>query len=217
MPTQIHHRLALRERQAQVNLLPLERQAQIINALIEGCSIRAAARLVGVEHKTVMRVLLRAGQRSAELHDEKIRRLRAQRVQVDEIWTYVFEKQARLNGDDNHAEMGDQYVFTGMDGDCKLIISLLAGKCDARTAFYLIQDLRDRLASRVQLTKAGFRPYLSAVEDTFGIDIDHAMMLKMYGSERRERAPERYAPARVVAALASCFHRHTHIYIKNDV
>ena len=41
---------------------------------------------------------------------------------MDEIWTFVFKKQARLNGDDNHAERGDQYVFTGMDAETKLII-----------------------------------------------------------------------------------------------
>jgi IS1 family transposase len=121
---------------------------------------------------------------------------------VDEIWTYVFKKQARLNGDDNHAEMGDQYVFTAMDSDSKLIISHKVGKRDARTAFHLIEDLRNRLASRVQLTTDGFRPYMNAVEDVFGIDIDYAMMLKMYGSERRERAPEWYGPPRIVAALA---------------
>ena len=41
-----------------MNVLPIEKQAQILNALVEGCSIRATARMVGVEHKTVMRVLL---------------------------------------------------------------------------------------------------------------------------------------------------------------
>ncbi len=185
-----------------MNILPLQKQVQVLHALAEGCSIRATARLVGVEHKTVMRVLVRVGQHCARLLDEKIQGVRAHRVQVDEIWTYVLKKQARLNGKDDHAEMGDQYVFAAMDADSKLVISYQVGKRDAATAFYLIQDLQHRLANRVQLTTDGFRPYLNAVDDVFGIDIDYAMMLKMYGSARTERAPEWYGPPRIVAALA---------------
>jgi IS1 family transposase len=98
--------------------------------------------------------------------------------------------------------MGDQYVFIGMDADSKLVISHLVGKRDATTAFYLISDLKDRLAHRIQLTTDGFRPYLTAVEDNFGADVDYAMLVKLYGSEKRgEQAPEWYGPPRVIAAM----------------
>src|SRR5207249_6764851 len=136
---------------------PIEKQIQIVSALAEGCSIRATARMVGVEHKTVMRVLLRVGEACEELLDAKIRRIRSTRVEVDEIWTFLFKKQARVSADDPQ-EWGDQYVFTGMDADTKLMISYRIGKRDAATAFYMIQDLKERLANRVQLTTDGFRP-----------------------------------------------------------
>lgn len=185
-----------------MNILPVDRQIQVVNALAEGCSIRATARIVGVEHKTVMRTLLRVGDACARLLDEKLRGLPSRRVEVDEIWTFVFKKQARLNGDDDHAERGDQYVFTGMDSETKLIISHLVGKRDAMTAFNLIRDLKDRLANRVQLTTDGFKPYLNAVEDNFGADIDYAVLVKLYGTEKRdESGPEWYGPPRVVAAI----------------
>ena len=184
-----------------MNILPIEKQVQIASGLIEGCSIRATARMVGVEHKTVMRTLLRIGERCAALLDRTIRRVPARRVQVDEIWTYIFKKQARIT-DDDPPERGDQYVFIGMDADTKLVISHLIGKRDAATAFYLISDLKDRLAYRVQLTTDGFRPYLNAVEDNFGADVDYAMLVKVYGTEEREAgAPEWYGPPRVIAAM----------------
>lgn len=185
-----------------MNILPMEKQVQVVNALAEGCSIRSAARLVGVEHKTVMRVLHRAGQACARLLDEKIRGIKARRVEVDEIWSFVFKKQARLTVGDNEAEMGDQYVFTGMDAETKLMISHLVGKRDATTAFYLIRDLKERLANRVQLTTDGFRPFLNAVEDNFGSEIDYAMLVKTFGSEKQaDKGPEWYGPAKVVAAM----------------
>ena len=184
-----------------MNVLPLEKQTQIVSALAEGCSIRSTARMVGVEHKTVMRTLLRVGAQCAWLLDQKIRRVNSRRVQVDEIWTFLFKKEARLTAKDP-PERGDQYVFTGMDADTKLMISYRVGKRDAATAFYLMQDLKDRLAHRVQLTTDGFRPYLNAVEDNFGADIDYAMLVKLYGSARQdEKAPEWYGPPKVIAAM----------------
>jgi IS1 family transposase len=184
-----------------MNILPVEKQAQIANSLIEGCSVRATARMAGVEHKTVMRVLLRVGDACARLLNEQVRRVRSRRVEVDEIWTFVFKKQARLQPEDP-AEMGDEYVFTAMDSETKLIISHLVGKRDATTAFYLMRDLQDRLANRVQLTTDGFRPYLTAVEDNFGADVDYAMLVKLYGKEGgEEKAPDWYGPPRVVAAI----------------
>jgi len=184
-----------------MNILPVEKQVQIISSLIEGCSMRATARMVGVERNTITRTLLKIGERCAALLDTKIRRVPARRVQVDEIWTYIFKKQALIT-DDDPPERGDQYVFIGMDADTKLVISHLIGKRDAATAFYLISDLKDRLAYRVQLTTDGFRPYLAAVEDNFGADIDYAMLVKVYGTEEREAgAPEWYGPPMVVAAM----------------
>ena len=163
--------------------------------------MRATARLVGVERNTVMRTLLRIGRQCAALLDRTIRRVPARRVQVDEIWTYVFKKQARIT-DKDPAEGGDQYVFIAMDADTKLVISHVIGKRDAATAFCLISDLKDRLAYRVQLTTDGFRPYLNAVEDSFGADIDYAMLIKVYGAgEHKEGAPEWYGPPRVIAAM----------------
>jgi len=183
-----------------MNLLPLPKQVQIVSALAEGCSIRSTARMVGVEHKTVMRVLLRAGENCLRLLDEKIRGVRAKRVQVDEIWTYVFKKEARIASDDP-PEWGDEYVFIGMDADTKLAISHRIGKRDATTAYYLMQDLQSRLENRVQLTTDGFKPYLSAVEDSFGADVDYAMLVKLYGKEKAEEGPAWYGPAKVVAAM----------------
>jgi hypothetical protein len=56
-----------------------------------------------------------------------------------------------------------------------------------------MDDLAPRLASRVQLTSDGHKPYLEAIEGAFGGDIDYAMLVKVYGA-----APEgqrRYSPA----------------------
>ena len=56
-----------------------------------------------------------------------------------------------------------------------------------------MDDLRDRLANRVQLTKDGHRAYLEAVEGAFGGDVDYAQLIKLYGEA--PDAEKRYSPA----------------------
>jgi transposase-like protein len=59
-----------------------------------------------------------------------------------------------------------------LDADSKLLISYLVGLRDAGYAYHFMQDVASRLSNRVQLTTDGHKAYLTAVEDTFGIDID---------------------------------------------
>ncbi|HKF52552.1 MAG TPA: IS1 family transposase [Candidatus Acidoferrales bacterium] len=191
------YRLATAERQAEMNVLSKDKQAQILNALVEGCSVRATARLVGVEHKTVLRVLLRTGKRCAQLLDEKMRGIRARRVQVDEMHSFVYVRQKNLNPSrHDDLTMGEQYLFIAMDSETKLVPSFLIGKRDARNAYFLMKDLESRLATRPQLTTDGFRPYVNAVDDTFGTQVDYAMLIKMYSGDESTR--ERYSPSEIV-------------------
>lgn len=56
-----------------------------------------------------------------------------------------------------------------------------------------MDDLRSRLANRVQLTNDGHGPSLAAVDTVFGDDVDYAMLHKIYGpapgGERRYSPP----------------------------
>ncbi len=180
-----------------MNVLPIEKQIQIISALMEGNSIRPTARMVGVEHKTVMRVLLRVGENCADLLDSKMQSLPCKIVQMDEIWTFVGKEEKRVNGTDKPEVVGDQYVFVAMDSETKLIPCFRVGKRNAENTWYFVQDLSEHLAGRVQLTSDGFKPYLNAVDDAFGIDVDYAMLIKTYAEGETEK---RYSPGEFVSA-----------------
>ena len=137
--SQAHYRLPSAERQAEMNVLTMEKQVQIITALVEGNSVRATARMVGVEHKTVLRVLLRAGDRCGQILNEQMRRLPCRIVQMDEIWTFVAKKEKRVTTDDDPTQVGDQYVFVAMDPESKLIVSVKpdasGGRCQPLASF----------------------------------------------------------------------------------
>src|SRR5208282_3651501 len=144
-----------------MNKLSSDEQVRVIAALVEGNSIRSTERMTGIHRDTIMRLLVRTGEACSHFMNSRIKNVQAKKVQCDEIWTYVFKKQARISVDESAAGIGDQYVFVGIDADTKLVISHLVGKRDATSAYYFMADLKDRLATRVQLTTDGFKPYIN--------------------------------------------------------
>ena len=78
-----------------------------------------------------------------------------------------------------------------------------------------MDDLRARLATRVQLTTDGHRAYLEAVEGAFGGDIDYAQLIKMYGEPTGQKGHERkYSPAECTGARKEIVSRFP---VKTDV
>ena len=177
-----------------MNKLPLERRAQILKLLCEGMSMRAVARIVDVSFNTVAKSLIDAGTVCAQMHDELVHGVKATHVECDEIWAFNYCKQrAVMTAKSAPVDAGDIWTWTGIDADSKLIISYLVGNRSSEAALELMDDLRSRLANRVQLTTDGHRAYLDAVEGAFGGDVDYAQLIKMYG--QTPSPPGRYSPA----------------------
>lgn len=181
-----------------MNKLPLKTRVQILNMLCEGSSMRSISRVADVSINTVSKLLVDAGKFCADLHDREVRNVKASKVQCDEIWSFTAAKQKNVATMKNAVEgAGDTWTWTALDSDSKLIISWLVGGRDGEYALAFMDDVKDRLANRVQLTTDGHKAYLNAVEEAFGADIDYAMLVKMYGEPEGRAVPQerRYSPA----------------------
>ena len=161
--------------------------------------MRAISRVADVSINTVTKLLVDAGLVCARFHDDAVRGVEAQHIQCDEIWSFCYTKAKNVPTAKAAPERaGDVWTWTALDRDSKLIVSYLIGKRDAEYANVFMQDVADRLATRVQLTTDGHAPYLRAVEDAFGADVDYAMLVKIYGEA--PDAETRYSPAVCVGA-----------------
>jgi hypothetical protein len=69
----------------------------------------------------------------------------------------------------------------------------LVGGRDSDYALEFLDDVKRRLANRIQLTTNGQKAYLEAVEDAFGGDVDYAQLIKIYGPT--PEGQRRYSPA----------------------
>jgi IS1 family transposase len=182
-----------------MNKLPVAKRAQILTLLCEGVSMRSIERTVGCSINTVDKLLRDAGEAAMAYHDKAVCGVKAQRVQCDEIGAFVHAKAKNVPTAKAAPEgAGDVWTWTAIDADSKLLISYQVGGRDAEYALMLMDDLRGRLANRVQLTTDGHKAYLQAVEDAFGAAIDYAMLVKLYGpgpATTDNAAGRRYSPA----------------------
>jgi IS1 family transposase len=177
-----------------MNRLPLAKRVQILSMLCEGSSMRSISRVVDVSINTVTKLLVEAGEACLSIHYDLVRDVKAKRIQCDEIWSFCHAKAKNVP----HAKAapegaGDVWTWTAIDAETKLIVSYVVGDRSGESAIILMDDLRDRLANRVQLTTDGHKAYLEAVEGAFGADVDYAQLVKLYGPTIT--APGRYSPA----------------------
>ena len=148
-----------------INTLPIQTKSQIIALLVEGNSLRATTRITGISRTTILKLLVEVGQVCQEFHNNTVKSIKAERVQCDEIWSFVgCKEKAKINGASGD---GDVWTWVALDADSKLVVSWLVGDRDADAACSFMYDVKDRLVNRVQLTTDGHKAYLVAVEKAF--------------------------------------------------
>lgn len=154
--------------------------------------------MTGVAKATVSKLLVDLGKACEKFHDEAVRNVRSNRIECDEIWSFVGAKQKNVPAE-KVGFWGDVWTWTAIDPESKLIVSYLVGSRDAGYAHVFMNDVADRLVNRVQLTTDGNRLYLNAVADAFGSNVDYAILEKHYGPVPEAQAPAavRYSPAKV--------------------
>jgi IS1 family transposase len=181
-----------------MNRLNAETRAQVISCLIEGCSIRSTVRMSGVAKKTVMRLLVEIGDVCADYQSKVFRNLKCRRLQLDEMWAWIYckEKHRTEKIAKAHPDAGDIWLWVAIDADTKLVPCWTLGSRDFRTAKKFVADLASRLSNRVQITSDGHRPYVEAIDNAFGDDVDYSILQKIYGSPLENET--RYSPAQCI-------------------
>ncbi len=195
------------------NRLSHETRKLILRLLCEGNSIRSTSRITGCEKKTVGRVIRSFGECCRNFMDETLHGLKLGHVEVDEMWTFVAKKQARLTTEERQTrgDIGDIYLWTCLDQETKLIASHVVGKRSADMARRLMVDLSQRIVlpkphesddhafhenehrTVIQISTDGFSAYPEAVDLAFGPYVKYGVLIKEY-----RNASMQYTPSEMV-------------------
>jgi IS1 family transposase len=178
------------------NILPFDKQVNIVAMLAEGASIRGVERITGVHRDTIMRLGAKVGNACADFMDSRLRDLSCQRVEIDELWGFIAKKNANLKLGEYAEGLGDVYTFVALDADTKLVPSYLVGKRDEMNTMAFLLDLKDRMAGRIELSSDGWRAYAGGVDKVFGCEVDYGQNVKVFSSPDKPEE-RRYSPAKI--------------------
>jgi IS1 family transposase len=141
-------------------------------------------RITGTSINTVTKLPIEVGRACEAFHNATVRDVKAKRVQCDEIWSFTYAKAKNVEAAKAAPEGADDtWTWTAIDADSELIVSWLVGGRDGGYAAAFMEDVASRLANRVQLTTDGHQAYLEAIDGAFGINVDYAMLMKVYGTD----------------------------------
>lgn len=173
-----------------------EKRLKVLNALVNGNSIRAAERTTGVHRDTIMRFALRIGEGCQRLHDRLVRDLSSALVDLDEQHSWCRKKQKLVDPEkDDESIIGEQWTWAALDRTSKLTIAWHVGKRDAASADKIVADTRSRLATMPQITTDGLKLYEEPIFLWFGYAVLYAKMIKHFknGGGRPGTVAEKFA------------------------
>src|SRR5437016_14475099 len=112
-----------------------------------------------------MKILVKAGEKCEKIMGRLIVNVPVKDVQCDEIWGYVYKKEAhKLPMESDDDSIGDAYCFIAMERYSKLVLNFALGRRSQATTDAFIEGLRTATApQRFQITTDGFAPYRSAI------------------------------------------------------
>lgn len=180
--------------------LPKDTVVRILHCLVEGNSVRSTARLCDVQPKTVLSILVLAGENCERIIGRVVVNVTVKDVECDEIWGFVQKKEANKTPAEAHDDSkGDAYCFVAMERNTKLVLNFALGRRTTATTDAFIEGVRAATApQRFQISTDGFPAYKASISTTLGDRVDYGMLIKTYAQPVDEN--RRYSPADVVNA-----------------
>jgi transposase-like protein/IS1 family transposase len=178
--------------------LPVEKALLCLHLLCEGNAARAVERIVDVDKKTILKLLVQVGEGCERLLAETVKAVPVKDVQADELFTYIRCKQAtRERNKISDPDAGDAYCYIAMERTSKLVLAWHLGRRNSWDAHDFIVKLSDATAGTFQLSTDGFNAYPNAIEFALGGRVDYGQVIKDFGSVTGEEA-RRYSPPRLI-------------------
>lgn len=178
--------------------VPLADAVKCLQLLLDGMSVRAVERFMGINRTTLCDLLVRVGENCQRLLEKQLRRVHVHDLQIDEVWSFIGAKQKTCDRLHFGPERGDCYTYIALERDSKLIVHHRVGKRDDGNTREFIHDLAQTVVGKFQVSTDGFTAYQTCIPNSFSpLVVDFGVIVKEFGkpdpTEQR-----RYSPAPIV-------------------
>src|SRR4029078_6052014 len=126
-------------------------------------------------------------------------------VQADEIWQYVFCKNATANREKYVGGCRDSHTITAIENTRNLIVACHMGRRTAPHCDQFIHKLDNATFGHFHISSDAWDSYPSTIRKHLGHRCTHGVMTKVYG--RPINYPySAYSPARIIGAYKTPMH-----------
>lgn len=146
----------------------IDRAAQIINLLCEGMSVRAVSRITDTHIQTITDLLVLVGERCETFSAQQIRGIQVDDVQCDEIWQFVFCKNATAEQKKYVGGCGDSWCWTAVERNTKLMVTWHMGRRAAEDNDAFMRKLAVATTGRFHLSTDAYGTYEGSVRWNLG-------------------------------------------------
>lgn len=175
----------------------VDRAAKIIELLCEGMSVRATARVTDTHVTTILELLKMVGERCEAFMAEQIRGIQVDDIQCDEIWQYIFCKNATAQQWKYVGGCGDSWCWTAIERNTKLLVTWHHGRRAMEDAQAFARKLAVATTCRFHLSSDAYGPYEASVKWNLGQRVDYGQVTKIFGRTSAEEQ-RKYSPARII-------------------
>ena len=177
--------------------IPMADAVRCLRLLLEGMSLRDAARCADTNRETILNLMILMGDRCADMLRGRIKNLPVVDVQCDEIWGFVdMKEKTRMKKHPEALNVGDAYCYTAIERESKLLLAWHLGICSPESTKFFAEQLREATSGRFQVTTDGYRPYATAIPAALP-DADFAQLVKQYAT----KDDHKYSPNEVLGSV----------------
>ena len=175
----------------------LDRAAQIIEMLCEGMSVSAVARITDTDPHTIIDLMVMVGERCESFMADTIKGVQVDEVQCDEIWQFVFCKNATAQQKKYVGGAGDSWCWTAIERHTKLLVTWHMGRRTADDSDSFMRKLAVATTGRFHLSTDAYGTYEKSVTWHLGQRVDYGQVSKVYGRTSKEEQ-RKYSPAKII-------------------
>ncbi len=186
--------------------ISIDDAVRVLAMLLEGMSIRSCVRLTGISKRSILAIMVQAGESCRKFTDAKIRNVPAGTIECDEQWSFVGCKQKTAERLRKGRGFGDRYVFTAIDRDSKLLLCWHAGIRDSDNTWEFLGRLEATITGRPTIHTDGWLPYEPAIPKVFNHKVDQGQVIKQFHNAKGNDAHARYSPGGIVAIRRTVMH-----------
>src|SRR5678816_723138 len=104
--------------------ISIDKAETILKLMLEGMSIRSIQRITGAHQKTILDLLVLAGEKCERIMHSNVKGIAVKDVEADEMWGFVGMKRRMKNSKGiSDPQIGDAYTFVGIERNTKLVLA----------------------------------------------------------------------------------------------